>query len=65
MFCLTATGNGLHFDELIVITDEQSEPIKRKLALLRDYWYQDIPQPKIRLVHWASVLSDEEEEDEA
>ena len=65
MFCLSAARNGLHFDELVVITDEQSEPIKRQLALLRNYWYQDIPQPEIRLVHWASVLSDEEEEDEA
>lgn len=65
MFCLSAAANGLHFDELVVITDEQSETVRRQLALLRDYWYQDIPRPKIRLVHWASVLSDEEEEDEA
>lgn len=66
MFCLTAAGKRLHFDELIVITDEQSEKIRQQLALLCNYWYRNVPQPTIRLVHWTSVLSDEgEEEDEA
>lgn len=66
MFCLTAAGKRLHFDELIVITDEQSEKIRQQLALLCNYWYRNVSQPTIRLVHWTSVLSDEgEEEDEA